>query len=69
MLTCDVTDDPSVAKAISVVVEHGVSGSSTGAPIARDLLAHALRYDPGARKAFVPKARDVASADGTAQPT
>ncbi|MCC6829633.1 MAG: penicillin-binding protein 2, partial [Novosphingobium sp.] len=61
------TDNPRYA--ISVVVEHGVSGSSTGAPIARDLLAHALRYDPGARKAFVPKARDVASADGTAQPT
>ena len=61
------TDNPRYA--ISVVVEHGVSGSSTGAPIARDLLAHALRYDPGARKAFVPKARDVASADGAAQPT
>jgi penicillin-binding protein 2 len=61
------TDNPRYA--ISVVVEHGVSGSSTAAPIARDLLAHALRYDPGARKAFVPKARDVASADGAAQPT
>lgn len=61
------TDKPRYA--IAVVVEHGVSGSSTGAPIARDLLAHALRHDPGARKAFVPKARDVASADGAAQPT
>ncbi len=61
------TENPRYA--ISVVVEHGVSGSSTAAPIAKDLLAHALRYDPGAKKAFVPKARDIASADGTAQPT
>ncbi len=55
--------------AVAVIVEHGVSGSRVGAPIARDLLAHALRTDPGAKKAFVPQTRDVASADGVAQPT
>jgi penicillin-binding protein 2 len=61
------TDKPRYA--IAVVVEHGVSGSSTAAPIARDLLAHALRNDPGAKKPFVPQQRDVAAADGAAQPT
>lgn len=61
------TDKPRYA--VAVVVEHGVSGSSTAAPIARDLLAHALRYDPGARKAFVPRSRDVAAAEGAAKPT
>ena len=40
--------------AVAVVVEHGVSGSSAAAPVARDLLAHALKNDPGARKPFVP---------------
>jgi penicillin-binding protein 2 len=48
--------------AVSVVVEHGVSGSSVGAPIARDLLAHALKFDPGARKPFTPNASDIAAA-------
>ena len=61
------TDKPRYA--VAVVVEHGVSGSSTGAPIARDLLAHALRTDPGARKAFIPRARDVAAAESGKQPT
>jgi penicillin-binding protein 2 len=61
------TDKPRYA--IAVVVEHGVSGSSTGAPIARDLLAHALKNDPGAKKPFVPQQRDIAAADGAAQPT
>ena len=31
--------------AISVVVEHGGSGSSMAAPIARDILAHVLELD------------------------
>ncbi len=61
------TDKPRYA--VAILVEHGVSGSRVGAPIARDLLAYALRNDPGAKKPFVPKARDVASADGAAQPT
>ncbi len=60
------TDKPRYA--VSVIVEHGGSGSSVAAPIARDLLAHALRHDPGARKPFVPQQRDVAAADGV-QPT
>ncbi len=55
--------------AVSIIVEHGGSGSSVAAPIARDLLAHALRYDPGGRKAFVPQTRDVAASEGGAQPT
>lgn len=54
--------------AVSVIVEHGGSGSSVAAPIARDLLAHALRFDPGGRKAFVPQQRDLAAAGGV-QPT
>jgi penicillin-binding protein 2 len=48
--------------AVAVVVEHGGSGSSVAAPFARDLLAHALKYDPGGRKPFVPQQRDLASA-------
>lgn len=47
--------------AVAVVVEHGVSGSSTAAPIARDLLAHALKFDPGARKPFVPHVSAIAT--------
>lgn len=49
--------------AVAVVVEHGVSGSGLAAPIARDLLAHALKYDTGSRKPFVPKQKEVASAE------
>lgn len=37
--------------ACSVVVEHGVSGSSSAAPIARDLLNMAQRYNPAATQA------------------
>lgn len=36
-------DDPKYA--IGVVVEHGEGGSRTAAPVARDILAHALRTD------------------------
>jgi penicillin-binding protein 2 len=32
--------------AVAVVVEHGGSGSSSAAPIARDILAKALELDP-----------------------
>jgi penicillin-binding protein 2 len=57
------TDKPRYACA--VVVEHGGSGSSVAAPFAKDILAHALRYDPGARKPFVPQKQVVASAAET----
>ena len=59
------TDKPRYACAI--VIEHGVSGSGLAAPMARDLLAHALKYDTGARKPFVPQQREVAGSE--AQPT
>lgn len=49
-------DDPKYA--ISVVVEHGEGGSSAAAPVARDILAHAIRRD--SRKA--PKWQQTASA-------
>ena len=55
--------------AVAVVLEHGVSGSGLASPIARDLLAHALKYDTGAKKPFVPQSRDVAAADTKAKPT
>lgn len=61
------TDKPRYA--VAVVIEHGVSGSGLASPIARDLLAHALKNDPGARKPFVPEERDLAAADNKAQPT
>lgn len=54
--------------ACAIVVEHGVSGSGLAAPIARDLLAHALKYDTGARKAFAPRQKEVAEG-GTAKRT
>ncbi len=58
------TDKPRYACAI--VVEHGGSGSSVAAPFAKDILAHALKYDPGALKPFVPQKQEVASAVGAA---
>ncbi len=60
------TDKPRYACAI--VVDHGSSGSSTAAPIARDILARALKFDPGARKPFVPEQRELAINEGS-QPT
>jgi penicillin-binding protein 2 len=53
-------DNPRYAGA--VVVEHGDSGSRVAAPILRDVLAAALRADPGAKTPFAPK-QDVAAAD------
>ncbi len=47
--------------AVAVVIEHGVSGSSAAAPVARDLLAHALKTDPGSRKPFVPHVSTIAA--------
>lgn len=48
--------------ACAIIVEHGGSGSSVAAPFAKDILAHALRYDPGAKKAFVPEKQELAAA-------
>jgi penicillin-binding protein 2 len=59
------TDKPRYA--VAVVVEHGGSGSSVAAPFARDILAHALKYDTGSRKPFVPQQREVAGSE--AKPT
>jgi penicillin-binding protein 2 len=61
------TDKPRYACAI--LVEHGGSGSQAAAPIAKDILAHALRYDSGAKKPFVPDKREVADASDQAKPT
>jgi penicillin-binding protein 2 len=61
------TDNPRYACAS--VVDHGSSGSSTAAPIARDILAHALKFDPGARKPFEPDKREIATSDNPAAPT
>lgn len=43
-------DDPKYA--ISVVVEHGEGGSRTAAPIARDIMAEALKLDSGATPSY-----------------
>ena len=37
--------------------------SSVAAPFARDILAHALKYDTGARKPFAPQQREVAGSE------
>jgi penicillin-binding protein 2 len=55
-------DDPKYA--ISVIVEHGEGGSSTAAPIARDILATAIRRD--SRRAA--KWQQTASAKTSAGP-
>jgi penicillin-binding protein 2 len=55
------TDKPRYAAAI--LVEHGGSGSSVCAPIAHDLLAHCLKYDPGAKKPFAPQRQEVAAVE------
>lgn len=51
--------------AISVIVEHGEGGSRTAAPVARDILAHAIRSDSGrtpaySRRASAPSVQDDA---------
>ena len=55
--------------ACAVVIEHGGSGSGVAAPIARDLLAHCVKYHPGGKKPFVPEKRAVADVAGQAEPT
>jgi penicillin-binding protein 2 len=54
------TDKPRYA--VAITVEHGGSGSNVAAPFAKDILAHCLRSDPGARKPFVPKKQEIAGA-------
>jgi penicillin-binding protein 2 len=49
--------------AVAITVEHGGSGSSVAAPFAKDLLAHCLKFDPAARKPYVPQKQQVAVAD------
>jgi penicillin-binding protein 2 len=51
-------DDPRYA--ISIVVEHGGSGSGVAAPFAKDILAHCLKFDPGAKPVYKPE-KQVAS--------
>lgn len=53
-------DDPRYA--VSVIVEHGGSGSTVAAPIARDLLQEALRLDPLRRPSY-----DVAGRRGSGE--
>lgn len=45
--------------AISVVVEHGGSGSRVAAPIARDIMKRVLERDPSRRVAYVPNTRNT----------
>jgi penicillin-binding protein 2 len=59
------TDKPRYA--VAITVEHGGSGSNVAAPFAKDILAHCLRYDPGAHKPYVPKKQEIAGAQ--AKPT
>lgn len=51
-------DNPKYA--ISVIVEHGEGGSSTAAPVARDIIAEAIRLDSGATPSYA----RMASLDG-----
>ena len=57
------TDKPRYA--ISIVVEHGGSGSNVAAPLAQDILKHALKFDPGGRKPYEPQKREVAANEAT----
>jgi penicillin-binding protein 2 len=49
--------------ACAIVVDHGGSGSGAAAPIAKDILAHCLKFDPGAKKPFQPQRQEVAAAE------
>jgi len=54
------TDNPRYA--ISVVVEHGEGGSRTAAPVARDILAAAIKMDSGRTPAYSKRAATKAPA-------
>jgi penicillin-binding protein 2 len=52
--------------AVAVVVEHGGSGSSAAAPIARDIIAKALELDPTrARAPLTAERRDPPAGEAT----
>ncbi|MCA8898747.1 MAG: penicillin-binding protein 2, partial [Hyphomonas sp.] len=59
-------DNPKYACAI--VVEHGESGSGAAAPLARDILAYAIRTNSGRRPAWTQSASVVAPADDEEAP-
>lgn len=50
-------DDPRYV--VSVVVEHGVAGSKTAAPLARELLVQAQKRNPAAHKITISSARNT----------
>lgn len=52
-------DNPKYA--ISVVVEHGEGGSRTAAPVARDILAHAIKNNSGRKPSYSQTASAVTS--------
>lgn len=54
-------DDPKYA--ISVIVEHGEGGSRTAAPVARDILAYAMKTDSRRRPVYTELAQNT-STDG-----
>ena len=54
--------------AISVVVEHGEGGSRTAAPVARDILAHAIRTNSGRKPAWT-KSASINRSDEEGTPT
>ncbi|MEL6473577.1 MAG: penicillin-binding protein 2 [Pseudomonadota bacterium] len=59
-------DNPKYA--ISVIVEHGEGGSSTAAPVARDILAEAMRRDSGAKPAYIRTAAASGRGSGEGAP-
>jgi penicillin-binding protein 2 len=44
--------------AISVIVDHGGGGSTSAAPIARDIMMEVLRRDPSSKPSFVPAVQE-----------
>lgn len=56
-------DDPKYA--ISVIVEHGEGGSSTAAPVARDIMAEALRLDARRQPVYTQTAAFTGRGAGT----
>lgn len=53
------TDNPRYA--LAVVIEHGGGGSTTAAPIARDIMRAALRLDPAAKQPVKPHKTIISS--------
>ncbi len=59
-------DNPKYA--ISVIVEHGEGGSRTAGPVARDILAHAIRTNSGRKPAWT-KSASISPSDDEGTPT